>query len=65
MQTIKKCNEMRTGTKYPAENIRTAASIEQLCEYVDAGHPIASCEGNTVRLLRINVCEYVDYDEYE
>jgi hypothetical protein len=51
-QTIKKCNEIPQGKTYPAADLRTAKSIEQLCEYVDAGHPIATDFGLDVRLLR-------------
>jgi hypothetical protein len=51
-QTIKNCNTIPTGTTYPSEHLRDAASIEQLCEYVDAGHPIAVARGYEVRLLR-------------
>jgi hypothetical protein len=44
-QTILKCNEIPVGKTYPVSDLRTAKSIEQLCEYVDAGHPIAYFDG--------------------
>lgn len=50
-QTIHKCNEILAGKTYPVYDLRDAESIEQLCEYVDAGHPIANCEGDSVMLF--------------
>jgi hypothetical protein len=55
-QTIKKCNEVRVGRTYPVGHLRTAESIEQLCEYVDAGHPIADKSGGQA-IIFIKVAE--------
>jgi hypothetical protein len=44
-QTIIKCNEIPIGKTYLVEHLRMAESIKQLCEYVDAGHPIATAKG--------------------
>jgi hypothetical protein len=65
-QTIKSCNEIPVGKTYPVEHLRTAESIEQLCEYVDAGHPIATYKGKKIRLLRSmgNAINY-SYDQEE
>jgi hypothetical protein len=72
-QTIKKCNEFPVGKSYRLQDLRTAESIEQLCEYVDAGHPISMDDGTEVRLLRLHGISphnavpfyYVDYfDDY-
>jgi hypothetical protein len=51
MQTITKCNEIPQGKTYPVADLRTAKSIDQLCEYVDAGHPIATNYGSEARLF--------------
>jgi hypothetical protein len=51
-QTIKNCNEIPVGKTYPVSDLRRAESIEQLCEYVDAGHPISTSFGLPVFLLR-------------
>lgn len=51
-QTIKHCNETPAGKTYPVEHLRTAESIEQLCAYVDAGHPIAWVDGGEAKLLQ-------------
>jgi hypothetical protein len=51
-QTILNCNEIPQGKTYPVADLRTAKSIEQLCKYVDAGHPIATSDGEEVRLFR-------------
>jgi hypothetical protein len=48
-QTITNCNEIPAGKTYPVGDLRTAESIEQLCEYVDAGHPIADKEGREAK----------------
>lgn len=64
-QTITKCNETPQGKRYPIEHLRTPASIEQLFEYVDAGHPIAACNGAAIKCIRANISGSTDYDEYD
>jgi hypothetical protein len=64
-QTIKKCNEIPAGKTYPVEHLRTAESIEQLCEYVDAGHPIANFEGGEARLLRVEIKSFYYVDAWQ
>jgi hypothetical protein len=50
-QTILKCNAIPVGKIYPVADLRTAESIEQLCELVDAGHPIANDWGFKIHLF--------------
>ncbi len=50
-QTITNCNAIPAGKTYPVEDLRTAESVEQLCDYVDAGHPIANQLGQAVKLF--------------
>lgn len=64
-QTITNCNEVPAGKTYPVADLRTAESIEQLCAYVDAGHPVASTYGFSAKCLRRNLPDTYDYDKFD
>ena len=51
-QTIKQSNVQRVGKQHRREHLITAESVEQLCQWCDAGHPLAWIDGGEVKGLQ-------------